>query len=241
MTMKKWIQVNELGELYREYVLVHFDVPLLFVCKDNSDNRYLVLCVDEEKGQYLCLKTSNTVLLKMLKKEITMADAFREISDKENFFISYDFLSKEFSGYYISVSDLTPEMLPDEGAYFELRNRKITEYIAKIEDEVKNSAQLERVITVKFDVLPSGAIVLRTPIVWNDSQSLQISMNNKINRTKYRSGVINSYNGSYFWSAPRIDEQPKKIRMLNIGNQFTNFNIKDYIAENGGIERCLAN
>lgn len=136
MTMKKWIQVNELGELYKEYVLVHFDVPLLFVCKDNMNNRYLILCIDEEEGQYLCLQISNNMLLKMLKKEITMADTFKQPSGKENFLISYDFSKEKFIGKYIAVSDLTADMLPDEGAYFELRSQKITEYITKIEKEM---------------------------------------------------------------------------------------------------------
>ena len=102
MAMKKWIQVNELGTLYKECVLMHFDVPLLFVCKDKMNNRYLILCVNEEDGQYLCLQIPNDILLKMLKKEIAIVDAFKQPSSKEPFLISYDFSKEEFIGKHIS-------------------------------------------------------------------------------------------------------------------------------------------
>lgn len=138
MTMKKWIQVNEIGELYKECVLVRFDVPLLFVCKDKRNNRYLVLCIDEEEGVYLCQQVTVKVLLKMLNKEITMADTFRQTPIRDNFLISYNFESESFEGHYILTEDLTADMLPDEGVYFQLDNQNVRQYILKLKEENDN-------------------------------------------------------------------------------------------------------
>lgn len=135
MTTKKWIEIAELGELRLEIVLVHFDVPLLFVCQSGDGVRYLVLCIDEEEGRYLCSRISNCNLLKLLNNEITMAEAFRHPVDKKDFLIEYDFSNMRFNGHYINISELTADMLPDEGAYFRLKNQKITDYIKKIADE----------------------------------------------------------------------------------------------------------
>lgn len=134
MTMTKWIEVNNIGELYTEEVLVFFDVPLLFVCKDNKDKRYLILCIDEEEGRYLCSPTTNEWLLKLLTDEVPMAEVFRNPADGKNLLIDYDF-TKGFSSKYIDVSALTADMLPDENAYFKLKNQKITEYIEALQKE----------------------------------------------------------------------------------------------------------
>lgn len=145
MTMKKWIQLNEIGVLYLEIVLVQFDVPLLFVCKDDDGVRYLILCIDEEEGQYLSSQISNKWLLKLLNNEVTMAEAFRHPINKRDFLIEYDFSSKKFNGHYIEVSQLTSDMLPDEGAYFKLRNPKIIDYIERISNE--SEYQYDKVVS----------------------------------------------------------------------------------------------
>lgn len=47
---KKWIKIKETGQLYLEKIIVSFDIPILFVCNDFENRKYLCLNVDEETG-----------------------------------------------------------------------------------------------------------------------------------------------------------------------------------------------
>lgn len=133
--MKKWIDANGFGELFLEIVLVRFDIPLLFVCVDKSKRRYLVLCVDEELGEYLVAKCSNRMLLAMLKGKVAMNEPFKKALGKKLLMIRYNFDCCTFESEYCAIEKITQDMLPDEGAYFELKNKKIENYLAKLEDE----------------------------------------------------------------------------------------------------------
>lgn len=137
--MKKWIEVNGFGELFLEIILVTFDVPLLFVCLDKNHNRYLVLCEDEEEGEYLLAKCSNQMLLQMLNNEIPMDDTFKKALEGKNLLVKYNFQDKLFEYEFFQVKDIQDAMLPDKGAYFELTNHKIKDYIAKLEEENSKS------------------------------------------------------------------------------------------------------
>lgn len=134
--MRKWIEVNELGELVIEIILVRFDVPLLFVCLDRNNNRYMVLCVDEEEGKYLLAKCSNQKIIRMLNDESPMDEIFKCAVDGKCIMINYNFEKRIFENNVLKSEDLTADILPDQGAYFELRNSKIKEYITKLEDEL---------------------------------------------------------------------------------------------------------
>lgn len=131
--MKKWIKLNEIGQLYIEIILVTFDVPLLFVCMDERKNRYLTLCIDEEEGLYLVSESESCLLLQMLRHQIPMDEAFRK-ADK-SLYVEYDFSQQVFQVSYMNSENLTSDMLPDQGAYFELHNRKTEEYILKLQLE----------------------------------------------------------------------------------------------------------
>lgn len=134
--MKKWVEVNGFGELFLEIVLVRFDIPLLFVCIDKNKDRYLVLCVDEELGQYLAAKCSNEILLAMLNDEVSMEEPFKNVLGKKLLFIRYNFDYNIFDFEYCTIEEVTQDMLPDEGAYFKLKNKKIENYITKLKEEV---------------------------------------------------------------------------------------------------------
>ena len=87
------MEAKNIGLLNYEKILVRFDIPLLFTCLDADNNRYIVVCADEEDGTYVVGKTDPDSLIKMLKNEITMYDFFRQ--REQVFLISFDFANKE--------------------------------------------------------------------------------------------------------------------------------------------------
>ena len=74
------------GPLHEEKVLVTFDVPELFVCVDEKNERYLFLKLNGYE-KYLCVKTPVLVLLLMLKGRISMKEAFYEAVDGIAYYI----------------------------------------------------------------------------------------------------------------------------------------------------------
>lgn len=133
--MKRWMEIEGHGRFEVEIELVTFDIPLLFVCKDSKMKRHLVLCIDEELGEYLAVCCNKEKLLTMLNNEVPMDNPFVEAQDEELLLLQYDFSEKSFGAKVICSEELTRDMLPDENAYFELKNDKISKYIEKLRDE----------------------------------------------------------------------------------------------------------
>ena len=126
------MEVKNIGQLNYEKIIVRFDIPLLFTCTDINDNRYIVVCADEENGLYVVGKTNISDLLHMLKNEITMYDYFRQ--REKLYTISYDYDSGEFVWEPTSQDLINDDMLPDKGAYLELSNDSICDYIEQLKN-----------------------------------------------------------------------------------------------------------
>lgn len=128
--MKNWIKVvnEENKEILFKYdiVLIRFDIPLMFIVKDDEDNKYLVLCIDEETEDYLIVKKNDENLLDLFERKITMRQAFIDNNEYIGI-ISYN--KDKFKIKEISTKELTDEILPDEGVYYTLENDEISEYI----------------------------------------------------------------------------------------------------------------
>lgn len=174
--MKRWMEIEEYGRFDVEIELVTFDIPLLFVCKDSKMKRLLVLCVDEELGEYLAVYCSNEKLLEMLNNEIAMDRLFVEAMDEERILMKYDFVKKSFRASVICKNELTRDMLPDENAYFELKNDKIKKYIERLCDEGSTIIQCKfKRIMNEFE--SSRTFVYKEDIDWQDlSERKKISL-----------------------------------------------------------------
>ena len=113
--MKEWYQVDKIGKLYEETVLVQADEPVLFVCMDEEKNRYLIEAVDGFDGEFVISRIEDNVLNEMLNNKITMYDAFKR-SEKllhTSFDEEYNLKSKVY------LNDEIPnEFLPRKNAYF---------------------------------------------------------------------------------------------------------------------------
>ena len=59
---KEWINTKETGQLYIEKILVTFDVPILFVCTDYENRKYLCLNADEDDKMAILLTMRTNIL-----------------------------------------------------------------------------------------------------------------------------------------------------------------------------------
>ena len=82
--MQDWITAENIGQLTHETTLIQFDIHLLFTCLDANRNRYLVVCANEETGEYVAAKITTSELLDMLQNTETMYDTFRNEKCRKN-------------------------------------------------------------------------------------------------------------------------------------------------------------
>ena len=124
---EKWIELGELGCLYVEKVLIRFDIPLLFVCNTQESNiKYLTLCVNEETDEFLLVECNNTVLLELLRGKQSIDGVFKMA--KKLFFVDCcNNLCKS-----LGIEEVSGEMLPDDNTFFTIKNKSIDEYIEKL-------------------------------------------------------------------------------------------------------------
>ena len=78
---KEWIRIKEVGQLFLEKILVSFDIPILFVCVDYENRKYLCLNIDDESGKSVIVATDNKYLISMLTNKISMDSVFRNSID----------------------------------------------------------------------------------------------------------------------------------------------------------------
>ena len=104
--------------IYLDQVYVERDYPLLYSCKDAKDDKYLALCIDEDKGFYLLAFTTDEILNRMVNKEITMREAFRQ-SEKMYSVVSCNNNIEDDTNIEVNFCDIDDEDLPVEGTYLE--------------------------------------------------------------------------------------------------------------------------
>ena len=141
---KEWIELNETGQLYLEKILVTFDIPILFVCSDYENMKYLCLNIDSESGKTVIAPTDNDHLLSMLKNEISMENVFRNTINDTVIIAEYDSDVGKIISFTKDARTIPEDMLPQKGAYLELTNKSIEEYIEyltkqKINYELKST------------------------------------------------------------------------------------------------------
>lgn len=135
--IKKWIKTDNIGELYIENILITFDIPLLFVCSNDSKKKFLVLCIDDETEKYLISPIDDADLISMMQDQITMRDAFLLSPNRSRIILELD--SKEMKEYEINIQDLDNEVLPDAGIFYNVHNKQNDNYIIRICNDHMNN------------------------------------------------------------------------------------------------------
>lgn len=116
--MELWRKTNILGELFLEQELVFGNELIFFVCIDNEGRRFLVETLDSLDNKYLIANVDDTYILEMLKNEITMEETIRKAN--------YAYVSNGYDNDNnliideIEVKELSKDILPEVGEYYEL-------------------------------------------------------------------------------------------------------------------------
>ena len=117
---KEWIKIKELGQLYLEKVLVAFDIPILFVCVDSVDRKYLCLNTDAESGKTVIAPTDNKTLIDMLNNDITMESVFRNAINGKVIVADYFIDNNEIIVRIEDSKKITGALLPPKNEYLDL-------------------------------------------------------------------------------------------------------------------------
>lgn len=135
---KEWIKIKEIGQLYLEKVIVSFDIPVLFVCNDFENRKYLCLNVDEETGCTVIAETDNVTLISMLKNKVTMESVFRNSSENKLIIAEYDYEKNEIVSNVLDAKKVDGNILPKKGAFLEIFNEVISKYISFLSKQLIN-------------------------------------------------------------------------------------------------------
>lgn len=124
-------------KLYNEIILINVDIPLLFVCIDDEENRFLVLCSDEENGEYLISQLSDNVLLEMLNQEKSMRNTL--LSGKKFYKVisEIDGADKVIEQTF---DEFNKELYSDDGCFL-IDSPEINKYKSKLK-EIKDNYEL---------------------------------------------------------------------------------------------------
>lgn len=194
--MKKWIEVENLGVLFIEMVLVFLDYPVLFVVKCNNA-KYLVESLDYEEGVFLVSNISNSRLLQMLSGKIDMYNTV--IDARRIYYVEYNKEKKDYCARIAKKESIPDEDLPEKNVFFTLNNVDIEEYKNRIALMIASEAFQRMCTDVEF-----------SDIIWGDNFKLfsksslqkkadeqQIAVLSKLSRKKKHRYSSMKYEGNY--------------------------------------------
>lgn len=138
-------------ELFLKQVLVEYNgVPVYFLCEDQKQVYYMVLCIDIDEEKYIIVKTSIEKVLKLLKQRITM----RQIILCEQKYwnvVAGQTMDSDICNQY--DMELVPiEELPYEESYFELVTEEQRRFLNTLQNELFLQPEVESVVLQPFNI-----------------------------------------------------------------------------------------
>lgn len=124
--MKEYSFIINDKKLYSEKTLVYYDLPLMFVCHDDSNNKYLALCTDSEELTYIVATTSVENIIDMLEQKVSMDKVFIEGQRK------WRIKAGEQEDFINPVTDFDESELPAKDALFSLVEESNKEYLKQL-------------------------------------------------------------------------------------------------------------
>lgn len=124
-------------ELYLDSYLVDFDIPIFYICKDDENSKYAVMCIDSIKEKYVIGLTTNKDIKAMLLNSLDLCSFINNTSKKW-----YVICNKEKkSDEVITVQKLNKSDLPKKNAFLELHNKRVIDYVKKIDSEIEEQKE----------------------------------------------------------------------------------------------------
>lgn len=151
--MKKWLNAEGIGQLDIEEVLVYGDFPVLFVCADDHNKRYLCMAYDPYESQFVFIQISIEKLIDMLENRISMEQTFR---NADAIFTTEDNENSEDSDADVLVKandshTFPADHLPAVGEYYDLPSEWLNGYLVRLEEELNSQKQKVNSTAVKVD------------------------------------------------------------------------------------------
>ena len=173
--------------LYAEQELVYDnEIPVFFVCcNENETRRYLALCTNIENEDFIVVQVASDIIIDMLRKRITMRDVFYgqqycwQIYTADD--VHNDIVLRK------NPHELPSDILPVEGAFFELSCPEHKEYLLSLEKEVYDFSEEYTLNEYKVVINHSMSTNLKD-IGSNISSGFQVR---KISEQQYVSGKYN--------------------------------------------------
>lgn len=140
-------------ELYTEKILAELEIPLLFICKDKSNKRYTVLCTDADSGKYLIVQSKISDIVDMIQNTITMKESFLNAKNGIAWMVTAGKTTDEDFVCEVPIQSVQSEDLPNDGAYYEVYNADIHDYVDLLLNRVSKSENEELTITFSAEFL----------------------------------------------------------------------------------------
>lgn len=127
--------VIESKELFLDKILVEFNnFPIFFICFDDNNNYYLILCRDTELLDYVIVESSARIIFDMLTQKLSIKQAFIQ----QDFFwnVLTNTEMKDDKVQKLNISELDLSFLPNENVYYEAQSAVDVDYMIEISDKL---------------------------------------------------------------------------------------------------------
>ena len=149
--MGKFMGIEKLGMLEIETVLVEMNEPVFFICKNEKEDLFLCSCCQANKNgkKWLITKTSPDIIVKILKDEITLREAFYVFKDIQISVYAFDGDIKITEHEVVDWDYENSIFLPDKEEYMEAEEDEFLEEISYYEGkkiETYKDIKIEKVV-----------------------------------------------------------------------------------------------
>lgn len=123
-------------DIKMDKILFESSYPILFTCIENRNIYLFICCVNNsDETKWIGTKTSYPNLIELLTNEITIRDAFANVTDKK-FLITKKVCRVNF--YEVDFEDLPQDLLPMAGEFLETESGEFEEEILCFEERMES-------------------------------------------------------------------------------------------------------
>lgn len=111
---------------------MNIEIPILFICEDDDNQRYLVLCIDEDEYIYIISKIKISDLIDLLSGTLSLRDAFLKNKTQK---VITSVKGYQYDRYEIFSKEEIKSLYDDDCDYYEILEPKIEEYLKELKEE----------------------------------------------------------------------------------------------------------
>lgn len=172
---------NRKLKLKEEKILIYYDLPILFVCTDDNNVKYLVLCTDSENLQYIIISISKDCLLDMLNKRISAYDIFTNAKEKWRVTPAENIEDDKIE----ILDNFKEDELPKKNVYYKIFDKAVKDYKENLELECNSSEVLDYLYS---EINISKKIAYKVVFSSYVNSSL-LDLQNKEKKTKFHNRI----------------------------------------------------